>query len=175
VAGDDTLVLRAPRPSDESTARAAQVALAADGFDFGLRPDSEPWLPYLDRLQREHRGEDLPPGRVASTYLYGEVDGRIVGRASIRHTLTDTLRAEGGHIGYAVLPAERRRGYATAILRRSLDVARDLGVGPVLVTCREDNAGSLAVITRCGGRPDPAWPVNPQGHRGVPLLRFWID
>jgi predicted acetyltransferase len=175
VEGDDTLVLRAPRPSDEPMAREAQAALAADGFDFGLRPDSEPWLAYLDRLQREHRGEDLPPGRVASTYLYGEVEGRVVGRTSIRHTLTDTLRAEGGHIGYAVLPAERRRGYATAILRRSLEVARDLGIDRVLVTCREDNAGSLAVIARCGGRPDPEWPVNPHGPGGVPLRRFWID
>jgi len=175
VAGDDTLVLRAPRPSDEPVARAAQLALAEDGFDFGLRPESEPWLAYLDRLQREHRGEDLPLGRVASTYLYGEVDGRIVGRASIRHTLTDTLRAEGGHIGYAVLPAERRRGYATAILRRSLAVARDLGVGRVLVTCREDNVASLTVIERCGGRPDPEWPVTRNGPGDVPTLRFWID
>src|SRR3954454_18215216 len=145
VEGDETLVLRAPRPSDEPVAREAQSALAAEGFDFGLRPDTEPWLAYLDRLQREHRGADLPPGRVPPTYLYGEVDGRVVGRTSIRHTLTDTLRADGGHIGYAVLPAERPRGYATAILRRSLEVARDLGIGRVLVTCREDNAGSLAV------------------------------
>jgi hypothetical protein len=42
-------------------AREAQAALPADGFDFGLRPDSEPWLAYLDRLQREHRRADLPP------------------------------------------------------------------------------------------------------------------
>jgi predicted acetyltransferase len=169
------LTLRPPAPSDERVARDAQAALAADGFDFGLWPDGEPWLAYLDRLGREHRGEDLPPGRVAMTFLYAEVDGRVVGRASIRHTLTATLAAEGGHVGYAVLPAERRRGYATAILRRSVDVLRAAGVGPVLVTCREDNAASLAVIARCGGRLDEAWPSSrPHGTDVAPTLRFWI-
>lgn len=171
----DDLVLRAPLPSDEPVARAAQAALAADGFDFGLRPDDEPWLAYLDRLDREHRGEDLPPGRVPSTFLHAEVRGRVVGRASLRHTLTDTLCVEGGHVGYAVLPAERRRGYATAILRRSVEVLRARGVGPVLVTCREDNPGSLEVIRRCGGVLDPGWPSSrPGGDRVAPTLRFWI-
>jgi predicted acetyltransferase len=156
-------------------ARDAQAALLADGFDFGLWPDGEPWLAYLDRLGREHRGEDLPPGRVPMTFLYAEVDGRVVGRASIRHTLTATLAAEGGHVGYAVLPGERRRGYATAILRRSVEVLHGAGVGPVLVTCREDNPGSLAVIDRCGGRLDEAWPrAWSRGPAAPATLRFWI-
>lgn len=171
----DPVVLRAPVPSDEPVAREAQAALAAEGFDFGLWPDGEPWLAYLDRLDREHRGEGLPPGRVPMTFLYAEVGGRVVGRTSIRHRLTDALLAEGGHVGYAVLPGERRRGHATAILRASLDVARTLGIGPVLVTCAEDNVGSLAVITRCGGRPDPDRPRLRDGAHGVPTLRFWID
>lgn len=174
-AGPDDLVLRAPRPSDEPVARDAQAALAPEGFDFGLWPDGEPWLAYLDRLDREQRGLDLPPGRVPMTFLYAEVAGRVVGRTSIRHMLNDTLCVEGGHVGYAVLPGERRRGHATAILRRSVALLRARGVGPVLVTCREDNPGSLAVITRCGGQPDPGWPASrPHGAGAPATLRFWI-
>ena len=170
------MVLRAVRPSDEDVARAAQAALAGDGVDFGLRADGEPWLAYLDRLEREHRGVDLPPGRVPMTFLYAEVDGRVVGRASIRHTLTATLHVQGGHVGYAVLPEERRRGYATAILRRSVAYLRDRGVGPVLVTCAADNPGSLVVIRRNGGRLDASWPSSrPDGDDGAEILRFWID
>jgi predicted acetyltransferase len=174
--GVPEVLLRAPRPSDEEVARAAQTALAADGFDFGLWPAGEPWLAYLDRLGREHRGEDLPPGRVPMTFLYAEVDGRVVGRTSIRQTLTATLAVVGGHVGYAVVPAERGQGYATAILRRSVEHLRGRGVGPFLVTCREDNPASLAVIRHCGGRLDEAWPSSgPHGADTAPTLRFWID
>lgn len=75
----------------------------------------------------------------------------IVGRSSIRFELNEYLASAGGHIGYAVLPAHRRRGHATEILRQSLVVARAHGVDDVLVTCAVDNLGSRTVIERCGG------------------------
>ncbi len=46
--------------------------------------------------------------------------------------------------------------------------ARAAGVGRVLVTCDDDNLGSIAVIERCGGRRDPGWPGD-DGTR-----RYWI-
>jgi predicted acetyltransferase len=70
---------------------------------------------------------------------------------SIRHELNDHLAVVGGHIGYAVRPRYRRRGYATAMLRRSLEVARSVGVERALVTCDDENMGSIATIERCGG------------------------
>ena len=73
---------------------------------------------------------------------------------------TTSCASQGGHIGYAVRPAHRRRGYATEILRQSLIIARAVGVDRVLVTCDDTNVGSSAVIEACGGVLDDVVPAG---------------
>ena len=121
-------------------------------------------------MEDHRRGRNLEPDWVESTWLLADVDGAVVGRSSIRFELNDFLRVEGGHIGYAVRPAHRRRGYATEILRQSLIVARAGGVGRALVTCDDDNVGSATVIEANGGVLEDIIDVD-----GVPLRRYWID
>ncbi len=167
------LTLRAPRGEDEEAVRAAHDELARDDdFPFCLFFDPDmSWSKYLALLDSYRRGEHLPEGMVPSTLLVAEVDGAIVGRSSIRHALNDFLAYEGGHIGYCVRPAYRRRGYATAILRESLVEARRIGLGEVLVCCDDDNTGSASVIERCGGRLEGVVP----SHRGDGFVRrYWI-
>lgn len=147
--------------------------MAAEGhvFGFGLEP-GVPWSTHRQRLDDRSRGVGVPDDQVPATFLVADVGGVIVGRAQIRHALNDFLEREGGHIGYCVLPGYRRRGHATEILRQSLTIIRAIGVDRVLVCCDDDNAGSIAVIERCGGelvsvtRSDPSEPLT---------RRYWID
>ena len=166
------LRLRPPGLDDEADFAAAHEGLAAEGFTFGhgFEPGSS-WMAYLERLDAQRRGQDLSGEWVPTTFLVADVAGRVVGRTSIRHELNERLRKEGGHIGYAVLRVYRRRGYATEILRQSLVVARALGVERVLVTCDDNNAGSAAVIERCGGVFDSMTMAGD----GKAVRRYWID
>lgn len=161
------LRLRPPRAADEKAFRAAHVVMGAEGFVFGLGLDACPaWADYVDSLERLRAGTGMPAGFVPATFLVAEVAGEIVGRTSVRHELNEYLLREGGHIGYGVLPAHRRRGYATEILRQSLVVARAVGVDRVLVTCDEDNVASRRVIEASGGRLG----ILP----GTRRRRYWI-
>src|SRR5690242_8620114 len=98
------LRLRPLRPEDEPAVRSAQAAFG-DAFEFAidLRPDTE-WTAYVALIERMHAGVDVPVDRVPGTFLLAEVDGELVGRASVRHVLNDWLLAHGGHIGYGVMP-----------------------------------------------------------------------
>ena len=165
------LRLRPPTADDEPAFRAAHEVMAAERFPFGLAYDPDvPWADYLGALRAQRCGDVPPGGLVPATFLVADVGGGIVGRASIRHTLDEFLAHEGGHIGYCVLPSHRRRGYATEILRQSLVVARAEGVGRVLVTCEDGNAGSATVIERCGGVLESVV----TGRGGEAVRRYWI-
>jgi predicted acetyltransferase len=166
------LVLRPVRVSDEQAVLAAQRTLEAEGFNFAVGLADMRWPDYVAFLETARHASELPAPWVPSTFLLAEVDGTLVGRTSIRHHLTDRLLLIGGHIGYAVLPPYRRRGYATEILDQSLVIAHSLGITPVLVTCDEGNEPSARTIERCGGSLENVVD-NPEG--GPPKRRYWID
>jgi predicted acetyltransferase len=166
--------LRRPRPDDEDAFLEARSAVPADNPTF-LR-DYRQGMTYLDflRLLDDHRaGRGLPPEVSPSTFLFAFDHGCVVGRASLRHTLTPPLGQVAGHVGYAVLPEFRNRGYATQILRAAVVFAREeLGLDRVLVTCDDDNAASIRVIEKNGGVFEGTY------HDATlrrPKRRYWID
>jgi len=82
-------------------------------------------------------------------WLY--VDGKPVGMGKLRHALTDSLRVAGGHIGYAIAPGERNRGYGKLLLKLLLREAAKKGIERALVTIHNDNIASIRVALGCGG------------------------
>lgn len=163
-----TLILRPVTPADEAAVRALHEDLRADDFEF-LLADGD-WDEVLATIAAEADARELPPGRVPADFLLAEVDGQVVGRVSIRHALNRYLLAVGGHVGYAVGPDFRRRGYATEILRQSVARLNALGVERVLVTCDDDNIASARTIEACGGVMENTVDTG----EGVPKRRYWI-
>ncbi|NNF98260.1 MAG: GNAT family N-acetyltransferase [Desulfobacteraceae bacterium] len=148
------LELRTLCDGDEEPFKRAVKALENDNppwtfaFDFD---ESVVFSDYVDKLDLWSRGQALPEDFVPNTFFVGVVRNIIVGRLSIRHHLNDYLEKIGGHIGYGVIPAYRRQGYATEMLRQAIPVCASLGIEKALVTCDEGNAGSRKVIENCRG------------------------
>src|SRR5215831_4391451 len=79
-----------------------------------------------------------------------------------------------GHIGYAVVPWRRGRGYAKRALALMLIEARCVGLTFVHVTAQPDNAASQAVIRANGGRLVERF-REPTAYGAKESLRFRID
>ena len=147
------MIIRRLTEADEAEALAAHVIMEESdqfGFLLGYKP-GEDWAGFILRLKANEKGEELAEDwMIPSTFLVAEIDGKIAGRVSIRHTLNAFLANVGGHIGYCVLPDFRKRGVATAMLKHGTTVARKNGITEVLVTCKEGNIGSQKVIESNG-------------------------
>jgi predicted acetyltransferase len=164
--------LRMLRYEDEAAFLRAYAATKFSDPNFAhYYLDGMPFRDYVDLLARYRLGQSLPRSQVPSTFLLAFVEGEIVGRLSLRHGLNDFLLTVGGHIGYIVLPEYRRRGYATEMLRRSLPMARNLGIDRVLLTCDDGNIASRRTIEKCGGVYENSYEGPLAAH---PKRRYWI-
>ncbi|MFI0487665.1 GNAT family N-acetyltransferase [Actinomadura sp. 9N215] len=149
-------LLQAPRLVQPTTA-VRESFLAGEWDDCLTSGASTDWLDParadFGAFVAEHRGVrhrwDVP----CSTFWY--VSGEhYLGTLIVRHRLTSELAEVGGHIGYHVVPAWRRRGHATRMLAAGLAECRRLGLERVLLTCAADNEPSRRVIVANGGVHD---------------------
>lgn len=147
------MIIRRLTVADEAEVLVAHATMEEPdqfGFLLGYRP-GEDWAGFIARLKANEEGKELAGDwMIASTFLVAEMDGKIMGRVSIRHSLNEFLASVGGHIGYCVLPIYRRQGVATAMLKYGISVAHENGVNEILITCAEGNIGSQKVIESSG-------------------------
>ena len=129
------------RAHGESGLYTGFYAAAWDGYDA--------YRAVLDRL----RPGGWPFAEVVPSEAWFAKDGeRLVGEVYLRFGLTPALEEDGGNAGYQIRPGARNNGYATLALRLALGKLRERGLREALLTCDQDNAASIRVIERCGGR-----------------------
>lgn len=109
---------------------------------------------YIETTINCSKGIGLRPGLVPQTTYWLMRKGYPVGLSRLRHHLNDALRKVGGHIGYYIRPAERKKGYGYKILTLTLEKAALLPIEDVLLTCDSDNLSSRRIIEKHGGRLD---------------------
>ena len=128
---------------------------------------------WIKQVEDCSKAETCPAKWVPQTqFIYvREDDKKVVGVIQIRHSLNDYLEKYAGHIGYSVCHSERRKGYATRMLRDVLPECVKLGLTKVLVCCLEDNEGSRKTILNNGGVYE-ATVYEPKDK--VHLERYWI-
>lgn len=125
---------------------------------------------YILRDEESSHGTNLQTNWVPSTTYWLIDNETFIGHVNLRHRLNDKLMMHGGHIGYAIRPTERRKGYGAKILELVLPKAEELGIQKALVTCEESNIGSRKIIENNGGKYQ-----NTVESDGKSIRRYWIN
>ena len=97
---------------------------------------------WLEWMQNRHTDRNLPNGYVKENFYLCYNDNLLIDVFSLKFELTEFLLNFGGHIGYAVRPSERNRGFATQILKQGLEIAKQFGFEKILCVCNENNYAS---------------------------------
>ncbi len=126
----------------------------------------EQWIEKINADLEKDSGGFVP----ATTY-FAFADDKLVGTIQIRHRLNDYLLKYGGHIGYGVVPSERRKGYATEMLRLALKKCKTLGIEKALVTCDKNNVASAGTILKNNGVLEN----EVTDDKGRVMQRYWIE
>ncbi len=121
------------------------------------------WLIISDAMSK---GIGLEDWQVPSNTYCLFVDGYPAGIGKLRHLLTDKLRVEGGHAGYAIRQSERNKGYGTVLLKIIIEEAKKMNMEKLLLTVRNSNTNSIKVALNSGGKIEK---VNEERHY------IWID
>jgi predicted acetyltransferase len=121
-------------------------------YPGAIRPKGLDYFQWLKVLESYKTRETCPSQYAPSdTYFLINKNGKVLGAISIRHYLNEDLLKFGGHIGYGIRPTERRKGYASLMLKMALEKCREMDMKQVLITCNKDNIASAKTIIANGG------------------------
>lgn len=146
--------IRLVLPSEEYVGSffAAMAEFESEGLPqvpAGMGQDQFP--AYVQKLLDQAEGKNLPEGYVPSREFWMiDADG-YVGRIILGLTFYPAPDRVGHHVGYAVRPSKRRKGYASIALHLLIREAKKIGIYRLMPTCGSANIASRKVIEKNGG------------------------
>lgn len=120
-----------------------------DGSELLDKTDS--YDEWLKRVTENADPETVNPDWVVTdTFFALDETERIVGIIDFRHTLNELLK-DLGNCGYSVRPSERKKGYASEMLRLLLELAARAGFKEIRLSVERANEPSVKTIEKNGG------------------------
>jgi predicted acetyltransferase len=147
-----------------------------------IRADAALFVERQTNLQALGGPVELPDGSQAERlpgrtfWIFDGADGTFCGSINLRwKSGTPELPPHVlGHVGYAIVPWQRRRGHAGAALRALLPHAREAGLPWIWITTDPDNTGSRKAIEAAGGVLVESF-VRPEAYGHSQAVRYRID
>jgi len=111
----------------------------------------EDYKKWLIKSDNAAKGVGLEDWMVPQNIYWIYVNGIPVGMGKLRHYLTDKLKEEGGHGGYAICASYRNKGYGTQLMKLLLEQAKAIKIDKLLLTVQNHNIASIKVAMASGG------------------------
>lgn len=115
-----------------------------EGFDnhaYGLSKSE--FEKFIQRNIDWSNGIGLDKGYASHTVYVFFVDGKPIGISKIRTYTDNSLLKRGGHIGCAINPLFRGKGYGTLLMKETIKEARKKGLKDIIIGCYSNNLPSV--------------------------------
>lgn len=96
--------------------------------------------------ENSEKGINLPEDYVPSTTYWIVDNEEYIGTINFRQKLNDWLKTYGGHAGFFIRLSKRKQNYAIKAVKFIFQLAKELKINPLLLTCEEDNIASQHIF-----------------------------
>lgn len=115
-------------------------------------PDTAEFVKYCMQFGDPEKGSNARGAKGIVLLCIRNSDCRMVGCMQLHYVLADRMKNHTGQVGYSVRPSERRKGYATKMLRKAVELLSEIGFAEIEISCLPENEASRKTILANGGK-----------------------